>query len=502
MVREEDIIQTLHSLERAVLPVLKDGMTVREVEWKAKLKEVEVVRALQWLENKGAVKVSDEVEEVIGLGKNGKRYVQQGLPEKMVLKVLERPLAIAEVKKEAGLDGDELSISLGLLKARGAIVLGQKVERTSEGKALLSSGFEEELLLKKLPVRMSELSPQEKKIVRELKRRKELIEVKVEKIRSVMLTDLGRKLVKADMSEEYVGQLSPALLRGGAWKGKKLRRYDVEINVPRVYPAKRHMVNQAVQYIRRVWLELGFKEMSGPLLESSFWNFDALFVPQDHPAREMQDTFYIKGKADLPEKGVVARVKKAHESGVSGSAGWKYEWDPRKAMELVLRTHTTSLSARAIAHLKRDELPAKLFAVGRVFRNEALDWSHLFEFEQTEGIVVDEQVNFRHLLGYLKEFFGKMGFEKVRFRPGFFPYVEPGLECEVFHPVKKKWIELGGAGIFRPEVVVPLLGRDVPVLAWGLGMGRIIMDYWEMQDLRDLHRNDLDQLRMLRYYRR
>jgi len=188
------------------------------------------------------------------------------------------------------------------------------------------------------------------------------------------------------------------------------------------------------------------------------------------------------------------------DGGNTGSLGWKYNWNSEDGKKNVLRTHTTALSAKTIAGLKNT--PGKYFAIGKCFRNETLDATHLFEFDQTEGIVVDENVNFRHLLGYLKEFFNKMGFEKVRFRPAYFPYTEPSVEVDVYHPVHKKWIELGGAGVFRPEVVKPLMGKDTQVLAWGLGIGRIISDYYNITDIRELHRNDLKQLREMKVWTR
>ena len=168
--------------------------------------------------------------------------------------------------------------------------------------------------------------------------------------------------------------------------------------------------------------------------------------------------------------------------------------------KLVLRTHTTCLSARTLAELKKENLPAKFFAIGKCFRNETVDWSHGFEFNQTEGIVVDKDANFRHLLGYLKQFFKKMGFEKVRFRPAYFPYTEPSVEIDVFHPEKKVWLELGGAGIFRPEVTIPLLGEHIPVLAWGPGFDRTLMDYYGIKDLRELYKNDLTKLRNMKFW--
>jgi phenylalanyl-tRNA synthetase alpha chain len=210
----------------------------------------------------------------------------------------------------------------------------------------------------------------------------------------------------------------------------------------------------------------------------------------------MQDTFFIKGiSGKLPDKEIVSKVKKAHESGIEGSKGWKYSWSEEEAKKVILRTHTTCLSARTIASIKKENLPAKFFSIGKVFRNETLDWSHLFDFYQTEGIVIDKNVNFVQLLGYLKEFYKKMGFEKIRFRPSYFPYTEPSVEIEIFHPGKQKWLELGGAGIFRPEATESLIGKDYKIIAWGQGFERIIIDYYKINDLREMYSNDIKKLR-------
>jgi phenylalanyl-tRNA synthetase alpha chain len=226
-------------------------------------------------------------------------------------------------------------------------------------------------------------------------------------------------------------------------------------------------------------------------VESSFWCFDALFQPQDHPARELADTFYMKNPAKtvLPKK-IVPKVRSAHENGTAGSSGWGYKWSEDVSRRPVLRTHTTAVSAR-----RRSELtpPAKVFCVDRAFRNETLDYKHLMEFHQVEGIVVSEDVTFNHLLGYLKEFYQRLGFDKVRFRPAYFPYTEMSVEPEVWMPSRKSWIELGGAGMFRPEVTEPL-GIECPVLAWGLGLERPAMLALEMDDMRTFYRNDADWL--------
>jgi phenylalanyl-tRNA synthetase alpha chain len=300
---------------------------------------------------------------------------------------------------------------------------------------------------------------------------------------------------------ELIEQITPEILKNEKnWKGKKFRRYDLSVPVPKINGGKRHFVNSALDYIRKIWIEMGFEEDRGEMVQSSFWNFDALFTAQDHPVREMQDTFYISKKRELPNKKIVQRVKDAHEKGVDGSIGWQYSWDESKAKQCVLRTHTTAVSAQSLYKLNEKDLPKKIFSVGKCFRNETVDWSHGFEFYQTEGIVIDPNANFRHLLGYLKQFYKKMGYDKIRFRPAYFPYTEPSVEVDVWHPERKIWLELGGAGIFRPEVSVTLLGKKIPILAWGQGVDRIIMDFYKIKDLREVYKNDITQLRNMKIW--
>jgi phenylalanyl-tRNA synthetase alpha chain len=299
-----------------------------------------------------------------------------------------------------------------------------------------------------------------------------------------------------------IEKLTSKMIRAGNWKGKKFRTYDITSPVPKIYGGKRHFVNQATDYAKKVWLDMGFKEMTGDYCATSFWNFDALFTPQDHPARDIQDTFFIKGvKGKLPEKKIVDGVKKAHEGGIIGSIGWNYKWDEECAKAICLRPHTTTLSAKTLKKVAENkEFPTKYFALGKCFRNETVDWSHGFEFDQTEGIVIDENANFRQLIGYLTQFYKKMGYEKVRIRPHYFPYTEPSVEIDVWHSERKCWIETGGAGMFRPEVTIPFFGKHVPVLAWGQGFSRIIMEYFGVKDLRDMHKNNLTKSREMRFW--
>jgi phenylalanyl-tRNA synthetase alpha chain len=241
--------------------------------------------------------------------------------------------------------------------------------------------------------------------------------------------------------------------------------------------------------MREIMLEMGFVEIKGQIVQSSFWNFDALFQPQDHPAREMQDTFYLDSLADIPD---YTRVKEMHECGRGAeSTGWGGCWKQEVARQEVLRTHTTGVTIKYLA--EHPEPPVKAFGIDRVYRREAIDATHTPEFEQLEGIVMDRDVTFSHLLGILKEFYAKMGFEEVRFRPGYFPYTEPSVEPEVFID-GLGWVELGGAGVFRKEVTAPF-GIEHPVLAWGLGVSRVAMLKLGLKDLRLLYQSDIEWLR-------
>ena len=497
-----NLIAKLHPLERQVLPHLLENSTLPTIISASGMKEIEITRALQWLENKEALKIHDNKRKVVSLDTNGFRYQREGLPEKKFLEVLEDEFkGLNVITKKSRLSREEINACIGLLKRKNAIDVQKEeilqIKITEDGKKLLQDTSPEETFLKnEFPADIEKL---DNNILNELKKRKNFVKVDEIKDVSITLTELGKELSKADLKAPVVNRLTTAMLKDGSWKDKVFRAYDVEINVPAKFGGKKHFVNEALEYVKKIWLEMGFKEVTGNYVQSAFWDLDALFVPQDHPAREMQDTYYIPGKAKLPE--VWKKIKDVHENGGdTGSTGWKYEFSEDETSKILLRTHTTVLSAQVLSKLTKEDLPAKFFFVDKVFRNEALDWKHLFEFYQVDGIVVDPNANLTHLKGYLTQFYKKMGYEKVRMRPAHFPYTEPSLEVDVFHPVKKEWIELGGAGIFRPEVVKPLLGFECPVLAWGQGMGRIISEYWNITDIRDLYRNDIKQLREMRVW--
>ena len=499
----EKILESLSPNERKILPHLEEK-DISKICTKSNLDKVSVIRSLRYIQSKGIIEISSIKKKIVDTGVNGILYKKKGLPERRLLNLLneKRILKLEEAKKQSKLSDNEFRASIGVLKKKALIELKKGKIIFNANKEEISKKSSEESLLEALPLEYDSLSSEQLSVLGSLEKRKEIIEINEKNIIELKITPFGKRIIEMNVKGKYlIEQITPEILKKDSlWKGKKFRRYDVTLSVSPINGGKRHFTNQAIDYARKIWTELGFKEITGNMVVSSFWNFDALFTAQDHPVRDMQDTFFIEKKEELPDKELVKRIKKSHETGVEGSTGWQYSWDEEEAKKLVLRTHTTCLSAQTLAKLKPEELPAKFFAIGKCFRNETVDWSHGFEFNQTEGIVIDKNANFRNLLGYLREFYKKMGFEKVRFRPGYFPYTEPSVEIDAWHPEKKIWLELGGAGILRPEVVVPLLGQNIPVLAWGPGFDRILMDYYKIKDLREFYKNDLTKLRKMKFW--
>jgi len=502
------IIESLSPNERKVLQNLEEKQDsknfINSICQKSNLDKVSVLRTFNYLENKKIVKISYNTKKIVELGINGILYKKKGLPERRILNKLseKRIINFKDIQKQSALSNNEFKASIGALKKKAMIEL-------KNGKIILNANQEEiskksleELFIENLPLESDSLSQEQLYALKAIQNRKDIVKIKEKKLIKIEITELGKKIIGNRIKiKGLIEGITPEMLRKeSSWKGKKFRRYDVISQVPQINGGKRHFVNQAIDYARNIWIEMGFEEMTGNMIMSSFWNFDALFTAQDHPVREMQDTFFINKKQELPNKEIVEAVKNSHEKGVAKSKGWNYEWNEEEAKKMVLRTHTTCISAQTLAKIKKQELPKKFFAVGKCFRNETVDWSHGFEFNQSEGIVIDKNANFKHLLGYLKQFYNKMGFEKIRFAPAYFPYTEPSVEVNVFHPKKKVWLELGGAGIFRPEVVIPLFGEYVPVLAWGPGFDRSLMNYYNIKDLRELYKNNLNQLRNIKYW--
>ena len=408
------------------------------------------------------------------LTEEGKRYLKDGMPEENLLILLEKYKEISIEKAKNKIDNFHIALQWAKTNKWIEVKNGRII--------LLRKGGD--FHLKKALENIAKGGKVEQDFISVLLRRKLIEEERETEYKK------AEKLIGKEITN-----LSPELIKTGYWKKVTLKKYNVEATGKKINIGKKHVISYYIEKIRNVFFDLGFIEAEGPYIESSFWNFDALYQPQDHPSRELADTFYMKmpSVSRLPDKRLVDAVKKAHQDGGNtGSTGWRYSWNEKIASQPILRTHTTAVSARMLTNI---EPPAKVFCIGRVFRNETLDYKHLPEFTQVEGIVVDENVGFRDLLGYLREFYLRLGFKKIRFRPSYFPYTEMSVEPEVYMEEKKEWLELGGAGIFRPEVTRPL-GIDCPVLAWGLGLERPIMLRLALNDIRNFYdKNDLQLLR-------
>ncbi|GJX43768.1 phenylalanine--tRNA ligase alpha subunit, cytoplasmic [Tanacetum coccineum] len=241
-----------------------------------------------------------------------------------------------------------------------------------------------------------------------------------------------------------------------------------------------------------------FEEMpTNQYVVSSFENYDALFTAQQHPARDLQDTFYSKDPSTtktLPED-YVERVKTMHESGGHGSRGYRYEWKREEAIKNVLRTHTTAVSVKMLCALasKKHFEPKRYYSIDRVFRNEAVDKTHLAEFHQVEGLICDRGLTLGDLQGVLEDFFSRLGMSKLRFKAAYNPYTEPSMEIFGYHEGLKKWIEVGNSGMLRPEVLLPMgFPEDVGVIAWGLSLERPTMILYGIDNIRDIFGHKVD----------
>ncbi len=498
------LIQSLHPLERKVLPFIKKDTTVDELIKESKLKDVEVMRALQWLANKDIISIASEKKERIVLDSNGKKCKQQGLPERKVLECLkDKELSLSELEKKTKLSRDEISVSIGALKSHAGIDVKKdgkelKLKLNDNGRKFLDKKFlEEKFLENNFPVFLSDLKPEEKLAVDKLKKRKKIIKVESITLRKASLTDLGEDIVKSDkLDVELIDSLTPVMLREGSWKKKDFRRFDVCINVPKIFGGKKQWYRKFLDETRNKLASLGFEEMQGPIVESDFWNMDALYMPQFHSARDIHDAFYIsEPKYAKLDKKLVEKVKEVHETGGNtGSSGWKYDFDVQRTHQQLLRTQTTACSARKLAS-KDLKIPGKYFAIAPCFRRDVVDATHLNNFFQVEGFVIEENLTLRHLFGMLKMFAKEVaGSSEYRIMPGYFPFTEPSASLLVKHK-KMGWIELGGAGIFRPELVVPLVGKNITVIAWGLGIDRLAMFKHDVQDIRTVFTHDLKYLR-------
>jgi len=466
--------QVLHDIEKQIIKVLQSdpNLTEEKISQETKLSMDQIRRGVEWLRQKKLADVSESVNISLSLGKNGLDALKNGLPERRLVNLVkDGPKTFDEIR--SSLQGFDFNAAIAHAKKNDWI----NIEKTDTGSKIslkdpnVDVPNDSDLVISKLgegtiiPTEFDNTPLDEP--LKSLMERPDFIITHEEKTKTVSLSETGKKI---DLEKLDSGAI------------------DVEADVPHVHAARIHPLKDTINEIRDTFVHLGFTEITGNLSQSSFWNFDALFTPQDHPARELQDTFYLKdlNAKQLATPTQIKNVSSAHKK------GWRYYWDIQEARKMVLRTHTTCVTIKHLADKKPDE--ARIFSLGRVFRNEKVSYKHLVEFNQVEGVVVGKHMTLRDLMGIQKEFYRKIGLTKVKFWPTFFPYTEPSLQSMVYNEKLGKWIELFGMGIFRPEVTKPL-GITKPVLAWGGGIERIAMLKFGLDDVREFYNNNLSWLR-------
>ena len=478
--------QVLHPIEQKLLKTLlaKQNLSPEELCEISNLAIDQVRRGIEWLKFKNLVNVIDIEKNFVTLGKRGTEANQKGFPERQLINHLRKLDGFScEMNDVKSLLQNEFGPAIANAKKNGwaeiyenRIMLKGYHDLTSEEKIIKT--------ISKNPSGVS-VDDLDKDALESLKKRPEFIISSSKKSATVSLTEKGIETAKTVPDKIEFETVHETVAEP---ETKSVRAIDVEAAAPTVFAAKSHPLRDVIDEVREIFVSLGFSEIIGNNVQSSFWNFDALFTPQDHPAREMQDTFYLK---DVKAKNIanLSQIKKVSDA---HKKGWNYNWQSEEAKRLVLRTHTTCVTIRELADKQHDE--ARLFSIGRVFRNEKLSYKHLAEFHQVEGVVVGKNVTLRDLMGLQTEFYHKMGIKKIKFWPTFFPYTEPSLQSMIYNEKLGKWVELFGMGIFRPEVTKPL-GIKNPVLAWGGGIERIAMLRYGLTDVRELYENKFGWLR-------
>lgn len=478
---EAKVLKFLAETQGGINPISEDEIVVADLSGR------EISSAVSWLEKKGLIMVERKEHYTYALTDEGHRFLREGLPEEraFVLAAKSGSIATADLMKRLGAKDGKIAMAqlakLGIKPVGGSINV--------KGKESLNEAFtQRKAFLSGLPG-SAESSPD---LLDHFRKREDLVTERRRAERIVKLSGTGMKLSSLVTTEDLVSEITPDMLQNGAWKGKNFRRYDLAAPVERINSAVFHPLTFLIEKVRRIFLDMGFTEMTGHYVEYAGWNMDSLFIPQDHPARDMQDTFYVDSDREIPfeDPEVLEIFKNVHEKGIEGYTGWGSRWDMEKAKQLVLRTHTTVSTIRYLYSHK--ESPQAAFSVEKVFRHESVDWKHLAELHQIEGTYYAKDANLSTLFWLMKEFYGRLGFHDLKFIPSYYPYTEPSLDVVV--KINGKEMELGGSGVFRPEVTRPL-GLKEPVVAWGLGLERLAMIYYGFEDIRDIYRTDIDWLR-------
>lgn len=496
----------LHPLERSLLLALTNGepMDLITLQQRSGLPASSITRAALWLAAKNYVEIVERKETQVKLGSEGQYFLEHRFPERRLIRWLigkGGKTSIDQAKQQSGLSATEVNVAIGWASRKQWLQIQRNAKQTTItspheppkdlDEELVTYIGHKQVALQTLPQNLRNRLPQ-------LRKRPEILHITESIERTFQITSHGLEAAQhITQPQRELSQLTSEHMKAGTWRHHTLRQYNIHAPVQQTWPGKKQAYKRFLDELKLKLVALGFKEMLGPIVEYAFFNCDALFMPQDHPAREIHDLYYVKtptpGDLSTYMK-YVDQVKATHENGgTTQSRGWQYQFSLEETHRLILRSQGTALSARMLVD-ETLEIPGKYFSFSRCFRPDVVDRTHLTEFNQIEGIVVGTRLTFRDLLGVLKMFALEIAnADQVRFRPDYFPFTEPSVELSAF---KKGagWLEFGGAGMFRKEVTSPL-GISVPVIAWGLGVDRLFMMKAGINDIRELFTSDLTWLR-------
>ncbi|HIG33611.1 MAG TPA: phenylalanine--tRNA ligase subunit alpha [Candidatus Poseidoniales archaeon] len=459
--------------------------------------QVHVAGAGKGLQEAGMVEITETTSRMVSLGAEGKRAADYGLLESRLWHWIRNKEEVQRTMSSlmsSNFDRSETGPGIGILKGLGVEIdsgnlvflneeeISREIDKRAEFIKSLSNG----------PI---ESSSADEEMISHFSSRSGLLEFEENTSRTWKLTKAGASIDQSALTEsQLIGELTPEMLQTGSWVGGEFKPFDVQAPAPTPIGGRRHPMQSLIERIRSVFLEMGFSEIDGDYVQSAGWNMDSLFIPQSHPARTMQDTFYLDKPSKVEVEGSYLDLwARVHEHGHdTGSKGWGGSFDIDESQRALLRTHTTVNTVRHIA--ENPSIPSRVFGIGRVFRQETIDRTHMPEFHQIEGIIHEPDASLPMLISTLKTFYAKMGYPDVRVRPAYFPYTEPSAEVDILW--KGEWLELGGSGIFRPEVTEPL-GTEWPVCAWGMGLERLAMLILGLDDIRQLYQPDLERLRKM-----
>lgn len=508
------LIKNLHPLETKVLLRYRqtDELTSARLQKELGYKEGHANQAFSWLTGKQLLAETSRTPHTFyELTDFGRLVAKNGSAEERIIAYLKEsgPKLLPEIAKALALENKDVGSAFGLLSKEGVLKMNAEKKAEYTGAALPERLAISKQLIEKAAAAengqldAANLSAQEMAVMGGLTKKRGVSETPFRTIeRETVAYKLTGEFLKiadalrqAGITGNEIGEITPGMLASGDWKKGSFRAYNISIPPARIIPGRTNPYVQFLESVKDKLCSLGFQEFDGPLVETEFWNGDALFMPQFHAARDIHDVYRIKTPthAKSIEEPYLSNVRAVHENGGnSGSRGWNYHFDTEFTRRLIMRSQGTVLSAH---QLHSAQVPGKYFGIARCFRYDKVDATHLSDFYQTEGIVLGKDVNLRTLLGFLRMFAVEIaGATEVKYVPGYFPFTEPSIEVHIKHP-KLGWFELGGSGIFRPEVT-KAMGIDVPVLAWGIGIDRMALMALGLNDLRELFCEDIEKVRL------